>query len=337
MSFTVTVTPSGYQFEVEPGEVLLDAALRQGIEIPYGCGEGSCGACLAPLISGEVSYPGNEFPSALDDDSDGHCLPCTAMVESNLTIEIEELQSKNKVKKEETEIDTIPCRVEKIEHLTSNVMRLILQLPKDQELNFTAGQYLKLFLKDGTYRNFSIANAPHRKEYVELHIKNFGGSEFMKWIFEDMSEKSVLKIEAPYGNLSLNEKSNRPLLMIGGGTGFAPLKSIIEYALEMGFNREIFLFWGAISEEELYLSELPEAWSKQYENFHYIPVLSSPVDSWPGKSGWVHEIVLHDIKNLSDFDIYMAGPPAMLRAAKESLLCEDISEDQLHYDPFEFS
>ena len=288
------------------------------------------------MLEGEVSYPDDELPIALDDDSEGQCLPCTAIVRSNLTIEIEEFQINNEVPKEVIDISTIPCRVEKIEYLTSDVMRLLLKLPPNQNLKFLAGQYLKLFISDGTYRNFSIANAPHNANFIELHIKKFGGGSFMKWIFEEMAEKSILKIEAPFGELRLNEKSSKSLIFVGGGTGFAPLKSLIEHAIEMKINKEMFFFWGAKTEDDLYLNELPKKWSEEFSNFHYIPVLSSPSNSWLGKAGWVHDAVLSNIDDISKYDVYMAGPPAMLSAARESFLQKNMNKSQLHYDPFEF-
>lgn len=332
MSFNVTVAPSGHQFEVEPGEPILDAAIRQGVALPYGCRGGRCGACVAPVIKGQVSYPGDIRPEALEGQPEDRCAPCAALAESDLTIELPELESAADI-----EVKTLPCRVQKIEHLAHDVVRLYLKLPDNQRLQFMAGQYLDFILADGRHRAFSIANAPHDDEFIELHIRHVDGGEFTDWVFEKMQDKTILRIEAPHGSFVLDEASPRPMLFVGGGTGFAPLKGQIEHALEMGIDRPMTLYWGVRALRDLYLPDLPEQWAREHENFRFVPVLSEPDDDWQGRSGFVHQAVLEDISNLADHDIYLAGPPVMVRSGRDAFREAGVPDAQMHYDAFEYA
>jgi len=332
MSFTVTVSPSGHTFEVEAGEPVLDAAIRQGVVLPYGCRGGRCGACVAPLVSGEVSYPGDILPLALDGEAEGRCAPCEALAESDLTIEVKEFESAAEI-----EVKTLPCRVQEIDHLAPDVVRLKLKLPDNQRLLFMAGQYLDFILADGRHRAFSIANAPHDDEFIELHIRHVDGGVFTDWVFEQMKAKTILRIEAPHGTFVLDEESDRPMIFMGGGTGFAPLKGQIEHAFELGIDRPMTLYWGVRSKRDLYLADLPEQWARDHANFTFVPVLSEPDADWQGRTGWVHEAVTADIKDLPAHDIYMAGPPVMVQAGREAFRTAGVPETQMHFDSFEYA
>ena len=332
MSFTVTVSPSGHQFQVDPGEAVLDAAIRQGVVLPYGCRGGRCGACVAPLLSGQVSYPGDILPMALDGEAKGRCAPCAALAETDLTIEVREFESAAEI-----EVKTLPCRVQEIDHLAHDVVRLKLKLPDNQRLQFMAGQYLEFILADGRHRAFSIANAPHDDEYIELHIRHVDGGVFTDWVFEQMQAKSILRIEAPHGTFVLDEESERPMVFVGGGTGFAPLKGQIEHAFELGIDRPMILFWGVRSRKDLYLPDLPEQWARDHANFTFVPVLSEPDEDWEGRRGWVHDAVVEDIKDLSGYDVYMAGPPVMIKAGRDAFREAGVPDEQMHYDSFEYA
>jgi len=331
MSFTVTISPSGNQFTVDQGETVLDAAVRQGVGIPYGCRSGRCGACVATLSNGEVSYP-SETPEALEGQDDNKCVPCQCMAESDITLEVRETKSAAEI-----EVKLLPCRVHQIDHLAHDVIRLLLKLPDNQRLQFQAGQYLNFILADGRHRAFSIGNAPHDDTYIELHIRHVDGGEFTDWVFGQMKDKAILRIQAPLGTFVLNEESERPMLFVGGGTGFAPLKGQIEHAFAEGVDRPISLYWGVRSKRDLYMPELPEQWAKDHSNFNFIPVLSEPDDDWQGRTGWVHEAALKDIQNITEYDIYMAGPPPMVRAGRDAFRESGVPEEQMHYDAFEYA
>ena len=331
MSFTVTLSPSGNTFEVEEGETILDAAIRQDIGLPYGCRNGFCGACIATLLSGEIKYPDGE-PDKLLDASDDACLPCQAVPASDVELKVKEIQAAKEI-----EPRVMPVKVAKIDHLADDVVRLYLKLPDEQRLQFLAGQYLDFILEDGRRRAFSIANAPHDEDFIELHIRHVDGGVFTDWAFTQMKEKTILRIEAPLGSFTLDEDSDRPMLFIAGGTGFAPIKSQIEHAFHAGLSRPMELYWGVRAQPDLYLPDLPHQWEQAHDNFRFVPVLSEPAEGWEGRKGWVHEAVLEDHDNLADYDIYMAGPPVMVKAARDAFLARGVPEEQMHYDSFEYA
>ena len=328
MSFTVQIAKSGHSFTVEDGETIIDAALRQNIGLPYGCRNGVCGSCEAKLISGEVSYPDDQPKPS----TEGRCLPCQGMPASDLVLDVREVE-----KAAEIEVKLLPTRVAHVEHMAHDVIRIHLKLPDNQRMQFLAGQYLDFVLSDGRHRSFSIANAPHDDEFIELHIRHVDGGAFTDWAFSKMQEKSILRIEAPLGTFTLDEGSDRPMIFVGGGTGFAPLKGQIEHAFHEGVERPMYLYWGVRSRRDLYLPDLPEQWVKDHPNFKYVPVLSEPDNDWDGRSGWVHEAVVADHVELSGFDVYMAGPPPMIIAARDAFGAAGLSAEHMFYDSFDYA
>jgi len=330
MAFSVTIENSGHQFLVEEKETILDAAIRQNVGLPYGCRNGRCGSCAAGLVSGAVSYV--EVPPALEKAGDGQCLPCQGFASSDLTLSVREAQGTADI-----EVKLLPARVHAVDHLSHDVARLLLKLPESQRLQFLAGQYLDFLLADGRRRSFSIANAPHDDKYLELHIRRVDGGQFTDWVFSQMKERAILRIEAPLGSFVLDEDSGRPMIFMGGGTGFAPLKGQIEQAFAKGIQRPMVLYWGVRAERDLYLRELPEQWAGAHRDFRFIPVLSEPDSDWEGRTGWVHEAVLSDFPDLSDYDLYMAGPPPMVDAGRTAFAAAGMPAEQMHYDSFDFA
>ncbi|OOZ36582.1 CDP-6-deoxy-delta-3,4-glucoseen reductase [Solemya velesiana gill symbiont] len=331
MSFTVHVTPSGHQFSTEEGETILDAAERQGIVMPYGCRNGLCGSCAGTLEQGAVSYPGEE-ESDLAIGGENQCLTCKAVASSDITIHIKEVESTKEI-----EVRTLPSKVDEMEQLAHDVMRVYLKLLENQRLQFLAGQYLDFLMEDGRRRAFSIANAPHDDERIELHIRRVPGGEFTDYVFDTMKSGSIERIQAPLGGFYLREDSDRPLIMMAGGTGFAPLKGIIEHAFHIGIDRPIHLYWGVRAEQDLYLAELAEKWAAERENFQFTPVLSEPDEGWTGATGWVHEAVVADYPDMSAYDLYMSGPPPMVFAGKDAFLAVGLPEDNMYSDVFEWA
>ncbi|MEW8383759.1 MAG: CDP-6-deoxy-delta-3,4-glucoseen reductase [Candidatus Thiodiazotropha taylori] len=330
MSHKVQVEPSGHQFTVEENETILDAAIRQGVNLPYGCRNGFCGDCRAALSQGEINYPNGQPPVMSDNETDV-CYTCQAAASSDLTIGVAEIIAS-------TDIQTriMPCKIDSIDRLNEDVIRLKLKLPEGERLQFLAGQYLNFILNDGSKRAFSIANAPHDDEYIELHVRHVSGGAFTDQLFNGMQEKTILRIEAPLGSYYLREESDRPIILMGGGTGFAPLKGIIEHAFQIGVNRPMHLYWGVRSRDDLYLPDLPEEWAAKYPNFNYTPVLSEPDTDWQGRSGWVHEAVIENYPDLSAHEVYMSGPPPMIQAGKEAFLAHGLSDEKLYSDSFEY-
>lgn len=335
MTYTITLQPSNHTFDIEEDEKILDAAIRQGYSLPYGCRNGACGACLGDLIEGQVDY-GTNNRSALgtDQEASGRILICQATARSNLTLEVKEV-----VRATEIEVKRLPVRVEALNRLSHDVMELKLKLPETERLQFLPGQYIDILLKDGGKRAFSLANPPHRDQYLELHIRHVEGGNFTDFVFNQMKIKDLLRIEGPLGSFSLNEDSSRPVLMIAGGTGFAPMQGMLEHAIEDGDPRSFHLFWGVRAREDLYSHNLAEEWTETHENVRYTPVLSElkEEETWSGETGFVHEAVLRQYPEISAYDVYMAGPPAMVEAARQAFAERGLPEEQLHYDSFEFS
>lgn len=331
MSFKIDIQPSGHRFQANPGETLLDAAERQGINLPYGCRNGMCGSCAGTLVSGRVDYP-EEAQEAMEGRPDDQCLTCQAVALSDVSLVIHEVESAKEI-----EIRTLPCKVDEKERLADDVERIYLKLPEGERLQFLAGQYLDFLLEDGRRRAFSIANAPHDDQRIELHIRHVPGGEFTEYVFDQMEVGDVLSIEAPKGGFYLREESERPLIMMAGGTGFAPLKSIIEHAFHMGIERPLHLYWGVRSAADLYLPDLPLQWAEEKGFLQYTPVLSEPGADWSGRSGWVHEAVVADYPDMSAFDLYMSGPPPMVFAGKEAFLAAGLSESHMYSDVFEWA
>ncbi|MCG8426030.1 MAG: CDP-6-deoxy-delta-3,4-glucoseen reductase [Chromatiales bacterium] len=332
MSFTVQVKPSGHQFTSEEGESILDAAERQGIQLPYGCRNGMCGSCSGVLVSGSVIYPDDIDTAELDSREQGYCLTCKAVATSDIVVNVHEVTTE-----EEVEVRSVLSRVDEIEQLAHDVMRVYLKLPEDQRLQFLAGQYIDFIMEDGRRRAFSIANASHDDERIELHIRYVSGGEFTEYVFDGMKIGDVHNIQGPLGGFYLREESDRPLVFMAGGTGFAPLKGIIEHALHIGINRPIHLYWGVRAKRDLYLGELAEQWATESSNITFTPVLSEPDGEWDGATGWVHEQVLADHPDMSGFDLYMSGPPVMIFAARDAFKEAGLSEDNMYSDVFEWA
>ena len=334
MSHLVKILPSGHTFTVEDSETILDAALHHGISLSYGCRSGICGDCIGHVVEGDYFY--DEEPRGLSDEdkSSNKALFCQARLKSDLTIEAHEIEGVKEV-----DIRRLRCKVARLDKLSHDVMRLYLKLPENDRLQFFAGQYLDILQENNIRRSFSIANAPHDDEYIELHIRHVDGGEYTDYIFNEMKQKEILRIEAPLGTFFLRENSERPIIMMCGGTGFAPVKGILEHAFHIGFDHPIHLFWGARGAQDLYLPELPKQWADDHPNFQFTPVLSEPApeDDWKGETGYVHKAVLAKYPALSGYDVYMCGSPAMIEAGKKEFMEHGLPEDQMFSDSFEFN
>ncbi len=333
MSCKVRVQPSGHEFTVKEGESVLDAALRQGVMLPYGCRNGTCGSCKGRVAAGHVTYETSIPALSAAEQAAGLALFCQARPQGDLSIEVQETAV------QDFQVKKLPARVARKELLAPDVIRLYLKLPAAQRLQFLAGQYIDFLLPDGRHRSFSLANAPHDDEYIELHIRHVDKGEFTEYVFDYMKEKSMVRIEGPHGDFYLREDSPRPMLFIAGGTGFAPIKGIIEHAFAAGVSRAMHLYWGARAKVDLYLDSLPLQWREEYANFQYTAVLSAPAegDRWQGDTGFVHETVVVDYPDLSGYDVYAAGPPAMVRATRDACVANGLPPQQFFSDPFEFA
>jgi CDP-4-dehydro-6-deoxyglucose reductase len=337
MTYQVTIQPSGHQFTVKPNETLLGAALNAGFSLPYGCRNGACGACKGKVLAGSVDY-GTHQDSALthEDKLKGLALFCCAKATSDLTIEVKEVGAAKDIP-----IKTLPCRIERMEKLAADVMALWLKLPSNERLQFLPGQYLDFLLKDGKRRSFSLANSPEEDSLLELHIRHVPGGQFTDHVFGTMKAKDIMRISGPYGSFFLRdgeESTAKPAIFLAGGTGFAPIKSILQHAFHHAVAREFVLYWGAKTQPDLYLASLPEQWQQEQNNFRFIPVLSEPraEDHWSGRSGFVHQAVLDDHADLSGYEVYACGAPPMITAARRDFVARGLPEDAFFSDSFDY-
>jgi len=336
MNYNVTLQPGGHQLQVKDHESVLDAALREkGSVLPYGCRSGTCGSCMGTLLAGQVVYPEGRPPGLSErEEAEGKALLCQARPGSDLVIEAREVKTSSDIS-----VKTLPCRVEQRELLAPDVMRLFLRLPSTERLQFLAGQYVDILLADGRRRGFSLANPPHADDLLELHVRHVPDGFFTGYIFERMKDKALLRFQGPLGTFFLREDSPRPAILMGGGTGFAPLKGMLEHAFHVGWDRPLHLYWGARAKVDLYLDALPRRWREEHPHFHYTPVLSEPrpEDGWEGRTGWVHDAVAADYPDLGGYDVYMSGPPPMIEAAAPVFAAQGLPAEQLFYDSFEFA
>jgi len=344
MTHRITVQPSGHSFEVEQGKTILSAALDAGINLPYGCRNGACGSCKGRVVSGEIEQ--GEFQEralSAKDQAAGYALFCCAQPLSDGVIECREVGAVRDIP-----VRTMPCRVELMERAAPDVMVLKLKLPAAERLQFLAGQYIDVLLKDGRRRSFSIANAPHNDEFLELHVRLMPGGFFTEHVFTKMKARDILRFTGPLGSFFLREDSKKPIVLVAGGTGFAPIKAIIEHALQEKTTRPLTLYWGAQVQEGLYMGVLAASWAAQHANFKYIPVLSGlssdtekyqdHEDQWTGRTGLVHDAVMLDFPDLSQHQVYVCGAPAMVDAAKRDFVTRcQLPEEEFFADSFTFS
>ena len=335
MSHQITVQPSGRQFEAGDDETLLDAALRQGLALPYGCKDGACGACKGKVLSGSVDH-GKAQAHALKEDEKaaGLTLYCCAKAQSDLIIECKQLGRVG-----DLPVKTLPSRIEKLEKLAPDVIALHLKLPASERLQFLAGQYIDILLKNGKKRSFSLANAPHDDALLQLHIRHVPDGLFTDQVFSTLKERDILRFNGPHGSFYLRDDSSKPMILLAGGTGFAPIKAIVEHAIAEKCSRPIHIYWGAKARADLYLPDLPASWAATYPNIHFVPVLSEALasDAWTGRSGLVHQAVTVDHPNLADFQVYACGSPGMIEAAKRDFMAAGLPEEEFFADIFSFS
>src|SRR3954462_915751 len=330
----VILQQSGLQFDVEAGESVLAAALRQGYVLPYGCKNGACGSCKGKLLEGTLDY-GVYQKKALPDEekAQGKALFCQAKPLTDLVIEARTVGAAKDI-----QVKTLPCRVQKMERVADDVIIVHLKLPANERLQFLAGQYIEFLLKDGSRRSFSMANAPHDDELLQLHVRRVAGGQFTEHVFNKMKERDILRFEGPLGTFFLREDTDKPIVFVASGTGFAPIKSIIEHAFNKGVRRPMVLYWGGRRPKDLYMNELAEKWAAEHpQQFKYVPVISEalPEDQWSARAGFVHRAVMQDFPDLSFHQVYACGVPIMVASARRGFVeqCK-LPEDEFFADSF---
>ena len=332
---------SARAFETAADETVLDAALRAELDVPHRCMAGNCGLCRARLLEGEVAYPDGR-PLGLSDaeSADGLVLLCRAHAHSDLLLDMLAPGSAGALR-----VKRLPCRVERSERLAHDVMGLYLRLPPAESFDFKPGQYIDILLSKGRRRSFSIASPPHDARPLELHVRRAPGGEFSEQVFAEDMRGALLQIEGPLGDSVLREHAGGygaaggapPLLLIGGGTGLAPLKSILRHVLEQGLPRRMTLYWGVRAERDLYAHAFLEEAARSDPRLRYLPVLSEPSPAWEGRRGFVHEAVLAEVEGLEQHEIHASGPPQMIEALRRDFTARDVRESALSFDSFDYA
>ncbi len=338
--FRVRIEPHGRTVPVAPGQALLEAALAAGLNLPHSCKSGHCGSCRARLLSGSVTYPaGRPLGITVAEQQSGYILLCQARAQEDVTVEARLIASVGEV-----EIKTLPCRIARLQLLAPDVMQVWLRLPAVERLHFQAGQYLDVLLEGGRRRSFSIASPPHDSELLELHVRRVSGGGFTSQLFGGaeagaaLTTGALLRIEGPVGQF-VYRPGTGPVLMIAGGTGFAPLKSMLRHVLETGVRRRIHLYWGARHARDVYEQALVLEWLQRYPQLRFSAVLSeaSASEAAHQRTGWVHEAVLADHASLAGVDVYAAGPPAMIEAIRGAFPARGLEPARLYFDSFDYA
>ncbi len=331
--FHVEVQPSGRHFSATPGETVLAAGIRQGIGLPYGCKDGACGSCKCKKLSGTVQH-GTHQQKALSDDEEanGFILTCCAVPQTDLVLESRQVTELGALP-----INKMPTRVISIEKVSPDVVVLKLQMPANDTFAYRAGQYVEFILRDGARRSYSMATAPSLGSSMELHIRHMPGGKFTDHVFGALKEKEILRIEGPFGSFFLREDSTKPIVLLASGTGFAPIKALIEHMQHLGTTRPTTLYWGGRRPSDLYM----DAWVQQQlaamPNLRYVPVVSDALaeDAWSGRTGFVHRAVMEDFPDLSGHQVYACGAPIVIESARRDFSATaQLPADEFYADSF---
>jgi CDP-4-dehydro-6-deoxyglucose reductase len=336
MPHQITIKPSGHSFACADGDTVLASAMAADLALPYGCRNGACGSCKGKILDGRVDYGAHQSTTlTADEKARGLALFCCAQPLTDLVIEVKEVRRAG-----DLQIKRLPCRIESITKLAADVAVIRLKLPTNERLQYLAGQYIDFLLKDGRRRSFSLANPPHEDALLELHVRHVPGGLFTDQLFTQYKGREILRLEGPFGSFFLRETSDKPIIFVAGGTGFAPIKAMIEHALHHRHSRPMVLYWGARSKADLYLPELPGTWQQSSRDLTFIPVLSEPKpeDAWPGRTGFVHQAVLDDFADLSGYQVYACGAPPMIDAARRTFVgTRNLPEDEFFADSFTYA
>ena len=335
MSFNITVQPSGRTFVAEQDEALLAAAIRQGIGMPYGCKDGACGSCKCKKLEGTVVQGTHQLKALTPEEAaQGFILTCCATAQSDVVLE-----SRNVTDESAFPIKKMPTRVASLAKASHDVMVVRLQLPAADVFRYHAGQYVEFMLRDGARRAYSMGNAPHTQAetpQIELHIRHTPGGKFTDHVFGAMKEKEILRVEGPFGSFYLREDSTKPMVLLASGTGFAPIKAIIEHIQVKNITRPAVLYWGGRRPADLYMHDWVLAKVAEMPNLTYVPVVSDalPEDAWTGRTGFVHNAVLGDIADLSAHQVYACGAPIVVDSARAAYVKAGLPEDEFFADSF---
>jgi CDP-4-dehydro-6-deoxyglucose reductase len=336
MSFTITLKPAERSFQVARDEPILAAAIRQGVGLPYGCRDGACGSCKSRLLQGRVLHGAHQTKAlSVAEEEEGFILTCCATPQTDCVVEARSVPGAG-----DYPVLKLPSRVLSLTKPAPDVAVLRLQLPANQNLQYRAGQYVEFILQGGARRSYSMANASHfmgSPPAIELHLRHMPGGRFTDHVFAAMKEKDILRMEGPFGSFFLREESNKPIVLVASGTGFAPIKAIIEHMQHKAITRPAVLYWGARRKADLYMDDWALQAAADMESLRYVPVLSEAAadDAWTGRTGFVHEAVMRDFPDLSAHQIYACGAPVMVESAERDFVAQcGLPPEEFYADSF---
>lgn len=316
MTYTITLQPSGRSFPCDANAEVLRAGLAAGLFMPYSCRSGVCNTCRGRVVEGRIDW-GAVHPKYLseEDKARGFALLCQARPLSDLTIQVDEIDAGEAIRSK-----FMPARILSMVRAAPDVMITTLGLPMNEPTIFRAGQYVEILGRNGMRRSYSIASAPSNDgvRQIELHIRHLPGGAFTDRLFTSMQPRDILKVEFPLGSFFLRDRSDKPIIMLASGTGFAPIKSIVLDSLRRGFRRPITLYWGGRRREDIYMMDLCRQWARDHAHISFVPVLSDPTPAcdWQGRTGFVHRAVMEDHPDLSGHQVYSCGAPVVVESAR---------------------
>lgn len=330
---TITLEPSQHTFVAAADQNILEAALAAGLVLPYSCRSGACSTCKGKVVSGQ--FDAGPAPAQVLSEielSEGYTLLCQVQPRSDLRIETREVRLASDI-----QIRKLPARIIEMQQPSSDVAVMTLQLPTAEPFRYYPGQYVDFLLKDGKRRSYSMASAPVEANTVSFHVRHMPGGVFTDPLFgvgaTQIKVRDILRLEGPLGSFFLREDSQKPIVFIASGTGFAPIKAIIEHMIAKAIHRPAVLYWGGRRPADLYMNDLAQSWQDQLSWFKYIPVMSDATaeDNWLGREGFVHQAVLDDYRDLSAHEVYACGAPIVVESARQTFVQERLLQDDAFF------
>jgi len=331
MSFKVKIQ-NRKEILVDMGNTILEAALEQGVNFPHGCKTGNCGACKSEKISGDIEMsPFSEFALEPEEEEKGMILACRSVPWSDCEIRIIDDQLEETLN--DFKVISVECVVKKLTKVTDDIYILNLKINSEEEFKFKAGQYAELYFGQCKEKHFSMANPPSTNE-LEFHIKTLDGGEVSDYVKNTLEVGETIKVKGPFGNAYLRDSHKGPIIAVAGGTGLAPILSIIQSSQDIKMKQPIQVYYGAQSEKDLYFVKQFEEMIQNNKNLSFFPVVMEPSKRKELRSGLVTDAVIENIKNFDGYKAYLAGPPKMVEAAEKILFSNGIRKVDVHSDAF---
>lgn len=320
MNYEIEIQPARVKYKASVDDTLLSAALANKFCLEHSCRSGECGLCSATIVSGTVK---NEFGDLV---TEGNVLTCCSYPQSDITLLAKFLPELSDI-----ECKTLPCKLVSKSLVNHDILILTLRFPPKTNFKYLAGQYIDLIYQ-GLRRSYSIANAQSSLEGLELHIRLIADGQFSQVLIRDCNENQLMRIEGPKGTFFVREATN-PIIFLAGGTGFAPVKAMMENLLHNKVNREIYIYWGMAHSDGFY-TKIADDWAREYSHISYVSVVSADDKCWQGRRGFVHQVVLDDFSDLSKYHVYACGSPLMISSAKDAFISRGLNSEHFYADIF---